>query len=196
MKLSYLIATLAILFIVQELGVRADYAVTDSYTDDAHSYYTATLQYSGEQPYYVNESNTVVQNLNFTYFFASAGHLIVRLTDKDNQRWEVPYAPPFPHIDMNNKFAPYDNANVEVAVTETPFSFKVTRKSTSEVIFDSSAGDLIYSDLYLQLSTSLATSNIYGLGERAAKLNLGPDGTYTIFTKDSPVDIDECNSRT
>jgi len=46
-------------------------------------------------------------------------------------------------------------------------------------------GDLIYSDYYLQISTALPTSNIYGFGERAYKLNLGPDGTYSLLTKDN-----------
>ena len=191
MKLSYIIPIAIIVFLAQEREVRANYTVISNYTDPAHSYYTAILQYSGEQPYYINETNLVIQTLNFTYFFGSAGHLVVRLTDNNTQRWEVPYSPPFPHIDVSNKFAPYDNAFLEVAVVENPFSFKVTRKSTSEVIFDSSVGDLIYSDLYLQLSTSLTTSNIYGIGERASKFNLGPDGIYTILNKDNPFNIDD-----
>ena len=191
MRLLHLIATLAILSSFQVTRVSATYTVTDTYTDDAHSYFTASLQYSGEQPYYVNESNIVIQNLNFTYFFASAGHLIVKITDNSTQRWEVPYAPPFPHIDVTKKFQPYDNANVQVVVTENPFSFKVTRKDTSEVIFDSSAGDFIYSDYYLQLSTALPTSNIYGFGERATKFDLAPDATYTLLTKDNPADLED-----
>ena len=183
---SFLLSILVISSVAQ-----AQYTVTSTYTDPGHSYYTAELQYSGQQPYYVNQTNTVIQTLNFTYFFAASGHLIIRLTDNNTERWEVPYRPPFPHVDVTKKLAPYDNANLQVDVTENPFSFKVTRKATSEVIFDSSVGDLIYSDVYLQLSTSLTTSNIYGLGERSSQFNLGPDGIYTILNKDNPCNIDD-----
>jgi len=47
-------------------------------------------------------------------------------------------------------------------------------------------GDFIFSDYYLQISTALPTTNIYGLGERVYKFNLGPNGTYSLLTKDSP----------
>jgi len=36
----------------------------------------------------------------------------------------------------------------------------------------------------------LATPNVFGFGERNYKMNLGPDGTYSILTKDSPLDIE------
>jgi len=167
------------------------YSVVNSTTDPSHSYYTAILKYNGFQDHWTNQTNKVSQYLNFTYFFISPSQLVVRLTDPLNpNRWEVPHEHPFPHSDYTKKFAPYDNALVKVTVTQFPFSFKVTRKSTNEVIFDSSVGDLIYSDYYLQFSTSLATPNIFGFGERAFKFNLGPDGTYSILTKDSPGDLE------
>jgi len=190
MKSSYLLIGLITLFAALPFKVQAYYSVVESTVGPDQSYYTAILQYYGDQPYYINETNEIIQSLNFTYFFADKGHLIVRLTDPNTQRWEVPYTSPFPHVDMAKKFSPYDDALVQVNVTESPFSFKVTRKQTSEVIFDSSVGDFIYSDLYLELSTSLATPNIYGLGERAYKLNLGPDGTYTLFNKENPSQLE------
>jgi len=123
----------------------------------------------------------------------SPSHLIVRITDADKQKWEVPHEFPFPHSDYTKKFAPYEKALVQVQVTKSPFSFKVIRTSTNEVIFDSSVGELIFSDYYIQISTALTTPNIYGLGERAFKLNLGPDGTYSIMTKDIPVQLEDGN---
>jgi alpha-glucosidase len=190
MKSSYLLCSVLLLFVVgiQSQGV---YRVVNSSTDNTHSYYTATLKYQGSQNYWTNQTNKIAQNLNFTYFFMSPSHLIVRITDLDNpSKWEVPHEYPFPHSDYSKKFAPYDNGLVKVTVTQSPFSFKITRKATNEVIFDSSVGELIFSDYYLQFSTSLATQNVFGFGERNYKLNLGPDGTYSILTHDSPLDIE------
>jgi len=132
----------------------------------------------------MNKTNLVTKTLNFTYYFTSPGHLNVKFTDLYNKRWEMPNEFPYPHTDSNSKFAPYDDALVKVVVKKIPFSFQVIRTKTNEVIFDSS-GQFIFSDYYLQLSTSLPTSNIYGLGERGYKFNLGPDGTYSLYNRDN-----------
>ena len=70
-------------------------------------------------------------------------------------------------------------------MTSSPFSFSVTRTLTKEVIFDSNAGDLIYSDYYLEFTTFLPSKNLYGFGERAYKLDLGTGGTFTLWNKDA-----------
>jgi len=59
-----------------------------------------------------------------------------------------------------------DQALAEVDYVSSPFSFSVKRKNTGEVIFNTENFDLIFSDYYLELSTPLPTSNLYGLGER------------------------------
>jgi len=190
MKAAALICLLGLLLIA---GIQAQgsYSVVNSTTDAAHSYYTAILRYNGSDNYWTNQTNKISRNLNFTYYFMSPAHLIVRITDLDNpNRWEVPHEHPFPHSDYTKRYSPYDNALVTVNVTQSPFSYKIIRKATNEVIFDSSVGDLIYSDYYVQFSTALATPNIFGFGERNYKMNLGPDGTYSVLTKDSPLDIE------
>jgi len=183
LMVSRLSAICLLLLFTVSYQSHSTYSASNSYTDPDHSYFTTSLKYEGSENFFINKTNAVIQHLNFTYFFTSPEHLVVRITDNEKGRWEVPNQAPFPHMDYSKKFAPYDDALVKVEVTEKPFSFKLTRKSTNEVIFDSSVGDFIYSDYYLQISTSLATPNIYGLGERAAKLNLGPDGNYSIFNK-------------
>jgi len=59
------------------------------------------------------------------------------------------------------------------------------------VIFDTSDMDLIFSEYYLQVSTKLPTANLFGIGERNYKLDLGTGGTFTIFNKDQPVNIED-----
>src|SRR5687767_4024122 len=103
MKSAHLICSLIILFVCTGLNAQWTYSVVDSYTDPAHSFYTASLKYDGSQTYYINQSNTVVQNINFTYFFLSDGHLVVRVIDPNNERWELPNSPPFPNADYSQK---------------------------------------------------------------------------------------------
>ena len=51
-------------------------------------------------------------------------------------------------------------------MTQKPFSFKVERTGSGEVLFDSSAAPLIFESQYVRLRTSLPEDpNIYGLGE-------------------------------
>ena len=59
-----------------------------------------------------------------------------------------------------------------------PFSFRVTRSSTGEVLFDTSGSSLIFESQYMRLRTSLPPDpNLYGLGESADDLRL-PTSNY------------------
>ncbi len=63
---------------------------------------------------------------------------------------------------------------LDVSFSDDPFGFAVTRRDDGSVIFNSTAPDvaqpfpnLIYSDQFLSLSTSLSLSaKVYGLGEQ------------------------------
>ena len=59
-----------------------------------------------------------------------------------------------------------------VSFTEYPFGFAITRKSTGRVLFNSTAGAMIYEDQFLQLSTFLPSTNLYGLGEHVDSFRL------------------------
>lgn len=54
--------------------------------------------------------------------------------------------------------------NVEFS-NDPVFAFKVIRKSTGTVIFDTSLGGLTFSDQFLQITTKLPSKNLYGIGE-------------------------------
>lgn len=59
-------------------------------------------------------------------------------------------------------------AALKFDIVESPFSFKVTRKENSEVLFDSSAAPIVFEKQYVRLRTSLPNDpNIYGLGEHS-----------------------------
>jgi len=50
-------------------------------------------------------------------------------------------------------------------VTEGKFGVQVKRKSSGNIIFDSTIGRMIFADKFLQLSTKLSSKYIYGFGE-------------------------------
>lgn len=70
---------------------------------------------------------------------------------------------------------------------DSPFSFKVIRKSNGEILFDTSAAPLIFEEQYLRVRTSLPSNpNIYGLGEHTDNLRLNAtDYTRTLWSRDA-----------
>jgi alpha-glucosidase len=80
-----------------------------------------------------------------------------------------------------------DDSELDFSWEESPFSFKVTRKSNEEVLFDSSAASLVFQDQYLRLRTSLPQDpNLYGLGEHTDGLRLNTtDYVRTFWNRDS-----------
>ena len=88
-------------------------------------------------------------------------HLHVTITDNQNFRYQVP----FESSSAPSTDATIDMANFEFSYEVNPFSFKVKRKSTGTVIFDTSMGGFVFSDQFLQISTRLPSQHLYGLGE-------------------------------
>jgi maltase-glucoamylase len=48
---------------------------------------------------------------------------------------------------------------------ENDFSFKIIRKSTNTVLWDTSLGPIIYEKFNRVISTKLPSINVYGMGE-------------------------------
>ena len=67
---------------------------------------------------------------------------------------------------INPPSAPASNPLYEVVTSSDPvFSFKVIRKSSGAVLFDTSLGGFTFADQFLQLATYLPNKNLYGIGE-------------------------------
>jgi hypothetical protein len=77
----------------------------------------------------------------------------------------------------------------EVKIFNEPsFYFKVIRRSTGSVLFDTSLGGMILEDQFLQIRTRLASDRVFGFGEnrhRSFKHNLNA-GAVPMWTKDEP----------
>jgi alpha-glucosidase (family GH31 glycosyl hydrolase) len=85
--------------------------------------------------------------------------LRIKFSDAANSRYEVP-------LNIESPATKADTPKYEVTFSNTPvFSIKVIRKSTGVIVFDTSIGGLVLSDQFLQISTKLDSSNVYGFGE-------------------------------
>jgi len=84
------------------------------------------------------------------------------------------------------------NANLlyDIKFSNDPlFSFQVVRKSSGAVLFDSSAGNLIFADQYLTMSWKVPTENVYGIGENEQstyKHDFSKTATYALWGRDQP----------
>lgn len=80
--------------------------------------------------------------------------------------------------------------------TSNGFIIKIGRKSTGELILDTSDQEFIYSDRYLRFGTSLSSKYLYGLGENrrySFRYNttekIDSTSTFTIWNKDVVADF-------
>lgn len=108
--------------------------------------------------------------------------------DAADPRYEVPTLLEYP--------SPANNPDYEIKIFNEPlFYFKVVRKSTGIVLFDTSLHGLVLEDQYIQIKARLPTEKIYGFGEnrhRNFKHNLGI-GAVPMWTKDSPPSYENGN---
>ncbi|XP_056608795.1 lysosomal alpha-glucosidase [Triplophysa dalaica] len=108
-----------------------------------------------------------ISTLQLDMITESSGCLHLILKDLSSPRYEVPFVTSHPEGRGDAIIPLYD-----VEFQPDPFAFIVRRKSNGRVILNTTIGPLLYADQYLQLSTSLASSVISGLGEHYTPINL------------------------
>jgi hypothetical protein len=72
------------------------------------------------------------------------------------------------------------------------FGIKVIRKSTGAILFDTSLGGLTFSDQYLQITTTLPSNNLFGIGENEQmtfKHDFSSRKIWPLFTRDQPPQV-------
>ncbi|KAM8769539.1 sucrase-isomaltase, intestinal isoform 2-T2 [Acanthopagrus schlegelii] len=125
-----------------------------------------------------------INNLRVEIIYHKSDMLQFKIWDPATERYEVPVelsVPPTPDIDENSRL-------YKVEITHNPFGIQVYRKSTGTKIWDSSVPGFTFSDMFIQVSTRLASENVYGFGETehpTYRHNLDFH-TWGMFSKDQP----------
>ena len=101
--------------------------------------------------------------------FAIATRLHVLIEDVDQQVYQVPTSV-FPRPEQTSGTSD-KHAELEFNYHEDPFSFTVKRRSNNEVLFDTSAAQLVFESQYVRLRTKLPHKpSLYGMGEHTDPL--------------------------
>ncbi|KAJ6024691.1 alpha-glucosidase [Penicillium herquei] len=110
-----------------------------------------------------NIYGTDIEDLKLEIEYQTDDRIHVKIYDAAEQVYQVPTSV-LPRPD--NTGANPSKADLEVTIVDYPFSFKVTRRSNGDVLFDTSGHNIVFESQYLGLRTSLPDSpNLYGLGE-------------------------------
>lgn len=99
-----------------------------------------------------------VSNINILVSHIDDYSLRIKITNADSQRFEVP-------IQLHYQTKELINPLYSVKLDTQTGLLTIVRKSTESIIFKTSLPRLIYSDQFLQLSSDLPSSYIYGIGE-------------------------------
>ncbi|MEQ2162624.1 hypothetical protein GOODEAATRI_021724, partial [Goodea atripinnis] len=104
----------------------------------------------------------------------------LKVKDPSSQRYEVPLPGGTPQTEAYTQDVLYTTE-----YQHDPFGFVVQRKSNGRVLMNTTVAPLLFADQYLQLSTTLASSLVSGLGEHYTPLVLDLNWTsLTLWNRD------------
>ncbi|XP_053577142.1 lysosomal alpha-glucosidase-like [Bombina bombina] len=106
-----------------------------------------------------------VMTLQLDVHFETEGRLHFTIKDPAQKRYEVPIKTP----QVSGKAA---NTLYDVQFSCDPFGLVVLRKSNGLVLLNTTLAPLLFADQFLQISTSLPSHYLYGLGEHLTSINL------------------------
>ncbi|KAF1957917.1 hypothetical protein CC80DRAFT_36685 [Byssothecium circinans] len=127
---------------------------------------------------------TDLVDLKLEVVYETESRLHVKIYDAEELAYQVPDSL-FPRPSSDD-VEPSESA-LAFSYSNSPFSFQITRRSTNETVFDTSAASLIFENQYLRLRTSLPESPyLYGLGEHTDPFRLNNTNyTRTLWNRDS-----------
>uniref|UniRef100_A0ABI0NK37 Maltase-glucoamylase n=1 Tax=Bos taurus TaxID=9913 RepID=A0ABI0NK37_BOVIN len=131
-----------------------------------------------------------VNNVLLTAEYQTSNRFHFKLTDQNQNRYEVPHE----HVQPFTGNAA-SSLTYKVEVSKQPFGIKVIRTSNNRVLFDSSIGPLLFAHQFLQLSIRLPSANVYGLGEHVHQQYRHDMNwkTWPIFARDTTPNGDGTN---
>lgn len=125
----------------------SDYKVVSSTTNSTHI--VLSLEYTGSQQYYIKTSSPIFKNLTFTLSCLSYSDLSFTITDANDSRFKIPTYSPFPIDPQSKSTFPLNLSLFNVTYNLNPFQFKITRKPTNDVLFDTTGRNIIFSEHYI-----------------------------------------------
>ncbi|KAJ5090239.1 hypothetical protein N7532_008923 [Penicillium argentinense] len=154
---------------------------------------SATLTLAGKA---CNAYGTDVDSLDFSLEYLAKDRLNIQITpshvDSSNASWYHLSEDTVPRAKSDNKHGSHTNGDLEFKWSNDPsFSFKVIRKATGDVLFDTTGSALVFENQFIEFVTALPENyNIYGLGEHIQQLHLLDNATLTIYSSDigDPID--------
>ncbi|KAI2783821.1 glycoside hydrolase family 31 protein [Daldinia loculata] len=154
--------------------------------------FTADLTLAGEA---CNVYGTDIEALSLTVEYQAVDRLHVEILPRyvgtENYTWFILPEELIPKPQIEENFDSSDS-DLEFAWSNEPtFSFKVTRRSTSDVLFTTEGSQLVYENQFIEFGSSLPENyNLYGLGEVIHGFRLGNNFTRTFFAADVGDNID------
>nr|XP_060635574.1 sucrase-isomaltase, intestinal-like [Anolis sagrei ordinatus] len=112
--------------------------------------------------------------------YQTQDRLRFKIFDPNNIRFEVPLK-----IESPSVTAADTNYDIEF-VNDESTRFKIIRKATGTVLWETSLANLVFSDQYLQITTNVPSTSVYGFGEHqhpSFKHNMN-DVTYGMYSRD------------
>ncbi|KAI4585152.1 hypothetical protein MJG53_006686 [Ovis ammon polii x Ovis aries] len=148
--------------------------------------FTAQLERLSSPSLFGNDVNNVL----LTAEYQTSNRFHFKLTDQNQNRYEVPHE----HVQPFTGNAA-SSLTYKVEVSKQPFGIKVIRTSNNRVLFDSSVGPLLFAHQFLQLSIRLPSANVYGLGEHVHQQYRHDMNwkTWPIFARDTTPNGDGTN---
>ncbi|KAI8964588.1 glycoside hydrolase family 31 protein [Daldinia sp. FL1419] len=148
--------------------------------------FTADLTLAGEA---CNVYGTDIEALSLTVEYQAIDRLHVEILPRyigaENYTWFILPEELIPKPQTEDDFDSEDSDLDFTWSNEPTFSFKVTRRSTDDVLFTTEGSQLVYEDQFIEFGSSLPENyNLYGLGEVIHGFRLGNNLTRTFFAAD------------
>ncbi|XP_077637197.1 putative maltase-glucoamylase 2 [Crocuta crocuta] len=178
----------------------ADPDVPTCYYDTIPSYAASNIQYlptgiTTDLTYLMAPESTraapaagslsaTIRSLRLSVIYHTENMLQFKIFDATNKRYEVP-------VPLNTPPSPVgspENHLYDVRIQNNPFGIQIWRKSSKTVIWDSQLPGFTFNDMFLSISTRLASKYLYGFGETehtAFKRNINWT-MWGMFARDEP----------
>ncbi|KAL7677105.1 hypothetical protein ACOME3_003352 [Neoechinorhynchus agilis] len=126
-----------------------------------------------------------IENLTASVEPYNDGIIRLRIIDSNEPRFEVPTVLK-DKIDSKAKIP----SNVKVDYTTNPFTLRISRVGTGQVLLDTSIGPLLYANQFIEISTALPTDYVYGLGEHRTQFQISTNWRrMSFYTRDQATSL-------